>query len=184
MNEVDNWQEQVLAYWYSELSSKDWFVKNEVVDQAIAERFKGLHERLAHEARGGGYDTGHDALAAVIVLDQFPRNMYRGSPRSFASDAQALAISAAAIEDGLDKGLSIGERQFLYMPHMHSEDAAVQARCVRLFGSFNNDQLLDFAVRHKQIIDRFGRFPHRNEVLGRQSTPEELAFLQEPGSVF
>ena len=179
-----DWPAQVHKYWFDELSREDWYVKNNNIDQQITERFLPLYEQLAQRDVDQHLANSERALAAIIVLDQFPRNMFRGSAKSFASDDKALKLSIAAVAANLDNGLNADERQFLYMPHMHSEDPAMQKRCVELFESFNDEHLLGFAVRHKQIIDRFGRFPHRNEVLGRASTPQEVAFLTEPGSSF
>ena len=124
------------------------------------------------------------ALAAVIVCDQFPRNMFRGTPRAFATDSKALTIANAAIAKGYDAALTQSQRQFLYLPFEHAEDAASQARAVELFAPLGDAELTKYAEAHKAIIDRFGRFPHRNAVLGRVSTPEEVAFLKEPGSSF
>ena len=123
-------------------------------------------------------------LAAVIVLDQFPRNMYRGASRAFAADGAALSLAKEALMRGFDRELSIDERKFLYMPFEHSENPAEQARSMELFGTLESELDLDYARRHKEIIDRFGRFPHRNAVLGRISTPEEIEFIKEPGSSF
>ena len=110
--------------------------------------------------------------------------MYRGDPRSFAADPVALALATEAIERGLDRAMSVDERKFFYLPFEHSEDPAVQARSVELFATLENEDTLGYALRHKEIVDRFGRFPHRNEVLGRESTPEEIEFLKEPNSSF
>ncbi len=123
-------------------------------------------------------------LAAILVLDQFPRNMFRGDSRAFAADAAALALAKRAIAEGIDARLSPEQRAFLYMPFQHSEDAADQERSVQLFTALGNLLNLDFALRHKAIIDRFGRFPHRNAILGRATTQDEAAFLKEPGSSF
>ncbi|MEJ2518190.1 MAG: DUF924 domain-containing protein, partial [Methyloceanibacter sp.] len=123
-------------------------------------------------------------LAAILVLDQFPRNIYRGSPRAFATDEEALALSRDAIAAGADKELPPEQRAFLYMPFQHTETLADQRRSLELFEALGNPENLDFAARHYEIIERFGRFPHRNAVLGRVSTPEELAFLEQPGSSF
>ena len=180
----DNWSEAVLAFWFGELQPEDWFRKNEVLDARITERFLALYERLATTPVDRLYGPVRQVLATVIVLDQFPRNMFRGSPRSFESDSLALALAARAVADGADAALSIVERKFLYMPYQHSEDAAVQARSVALFAALGDENTLDYAHRHKDIIDRFGRFPHRNAVLGRTSGEEELAFLTQPGSSF
>ena len=120
----------------------------------------------------------------MIVLDQFPRNIHRGTPDAFASDATALALAAGLIAKGGDRELSEVERQFLYMPYQHAEDLSVQERSLELFRALGNANVLDFATRHRDIIARFGRFPHRNVIVGRASTPEEVAFLQQPGSSF
>jgi len=179
----EDWAEQVLGFWFEELQPADWFRKSEALDARIKARFLALYQQLA------GGDVGlaggaREVLAAVIVLDQFPRNMFRGSAKSFASDGEALALAERAIGAGLDLELAPEERSFLYMPFQHSEDAGVQARSVELFARLGNENNLDYARRHQQIIARFGRFPHRNAVLGRASTPEELEFLKQPGSSF
>ena len=140
--------------------------------------------RCANEVPESWRTTARGMLAAVIALDQFPRNLYRGDPRAFAADPAALALATEAVERGLDRAMSIDERKFLYLPFEHSEDPAVQARSVELFAALEDEDTLGYALRHKEIIDRFGRFPHRNEVLGRESTPEEIEFLKEPDSSF
>ena len=176
--------DEVLAFWFEELTPDDWFGGGEEVDARIRERFLALHETLRDEVPASWRTTARGMLAAVIALDQFPRNVYRGDPRAFAADPTALALAEEAVERGLDRAMSIDERKFLYLPFEHSEDPAVQARSVELFASLDDEDTLGYALRHKEIIDRFGRFPHRNEVLGRESTPEELEFLTEPDSSF
>ena len=171
-----DWAEQVTRYWFEELPPEAWFRKDTRVDDAIRERFAALHDEIAR-IRPEQLTTPRDCLAAVIVLDQFPRNMFRGSPRAFATDALALSISQHAIAAGLDQQLDRQQRWFLYMPFQHSEDRAVQARSIELFTQLNDPENLGYARRHQEIIDRFGRFPHRNEVLGRVSTPEEAQFI-------
>lgn len=123
-------------------------------------------------------------LAALIVLDQFPRNMFRDTPRAFATDPLALALARQMVDAGLDRDFSKDERMFLYLPFEHSEQAADQARCCALFALLEDSELLRYAQAHKDIIDRFGRFPHRNATLGRSSTHEEIEFLKQPGSSF
>ena len=123
-------------------------------------------------------------LAAIIVLDQFSRNLHRGTPRAWACDPAALALTREAIAQGFDRQLRGDQLQFLYMPLMHSEDPEMQALSVQLFATIGNDVAYDFALQHKAIIDRFGRYPHRNAILGRESTPEEVEFLKQPGSSF
>ena len=176
--------DEVLAFWFAELGPDDWFGGGDEVDDRIRERFLALHEALGHDVPASWRATARGMLAAVIALDQFPRNLYRGDPRAFATDPMALALATEAIERGLDRTMTKDERQFLYLPFEHSEDPDVQARSVELFASLDDEDTLGYAVRHKEIVDRFGRFPHRNEALGRESTPEELAFLTEPDSSF
>ena len=176
--------DEVLAFWFEELTPDDWFGGGDEVDDRIRGRFLALHEALRDEVPESWRATARGVLAAVIALDQFPRNMYRGDRQAFAADPAALALAMEAIERGLDQAMSTDERKFLYLPFEHSEDPAVQARSVELFASLDDEDTLGYAVRHKEIIDRFGRFPHRNEVLGRASTPEEIEFLTEPDSSF
>jgi uncharacterized protein (DUF924 family) len=171
-----DWAAQVVHYWFDELQPEAWFRKDERVDAAIHERFGQLYEELA-QLRPQQLKSPLESIAAVIVLDQFPRNMFRGTPRAFATDALALSISQQAIAAGLDQQLTQQQRLFLYMPFQHSEDRAVQARSIELFTQLGLADNLDYAHRHKNIIDRFGRFPHRNSVLGRESTTDELQFV-------
>ncbi|HEY7642401.1 MAG TPA: DUF924 family protein [Steroidobacteraceae bacterium] len=171
-----DWVEQVIRYWFEELPHEAWFRKDTQVDDAIRERFGTVHDEVA-QLRPEHCATPRACLAAVIVLDQFSRNMFRGSPRSFASDELALSIAQHAIARGFDQQLDRQQRWFLYMPFQHSEDREVQARSIELFTQLNDPENLGYAQRHKEIIDRFGRFPHRNEVLGRESSPQELQFI-------
>ncbi len=173
--------DDVLTFWFADEAR--WWKKDPAFDAEITRRFGALHaaiERGEHEAWLG---TARGALAYVIVLDQFSRNMFRGDPRAFASDARARAAAKTALEKGFDQELTKHERSFLYMPLMHSEELVDQDQCVELFRSENPGQL-DYAVRHRDIVARFGRFPHRNAILGRASTPEETEFLKQPGSSF
>ena len=176
--------EEVLKFWFDELSPDDWFKSDETVDSHIRERFGELHEALQEQVPQSWRSDARAYLAAVIVLDQFPRNMYRGASRAFATDDAALSLAKEALVRGFDRELSIVERKFLYMPFEHSENSAEQARSIELFGTLGNELDLDYARRHKEIIDRFGRFPHRNAALGRISSPEEIEFIKEPGSSF
>ena len=155
-----------------------------VIDGAIRDRFTALHERLAREDGTIRTEAPRELLAAIIVFDQFSRNLHRGSPRAFATDPIARRLARAAVADGLDQAMSKRERIFIYLPFEHSEDRADQEQSVRLFGQLDDENLTKYAVAHKVIIDRFGRFPHRNAALGRVSTPEEIAFLKEPMSSF
>jgi uncharacterized protein (DUF924 family) len=171
-----DWDAQILRYWFEELKPEAWFRKDEHVDAAIRERFAPAYEELA-AIRPEQLTTPLECVAAVIALDQFPRNMFRGSPRAFATDALALAISQHAIAAGFDQQLTRMQRLFLYMPFQHAEDRAVQERSISLFTQLAERENLDYAQRHKEVIDRFGRFPHRNAVLGRVSTPEEVQYV-------
>ena len=176
--------EEVLRFWFDELSPDDWFEGEEAVDSHIRARFQELHEALREQVPETWRSSARGCLAAVIVLDQFPRNMYRGTSHAFAADSAALSLANEALMRGFDRELSIDERKFLYMPFEHSENPADQVRSIELFGSLENELDLDYARRHKAIIDRFGRFPHRNAVLGRISSPEEIEFIKEPDSSF
>jgi len=174
----------VLKFWFAELTEEQWFKVDPAVDQLIRDRFLAVYEATARETPADATSVPSVALATVIVLDQFPRNMFRGTPRAFATDAQALAVATEAVDLGIDVLLTPQERVFLYLPFEHAESKAAQAQSVALFEKLGEDNFLDYAKRHKVIVDRFGRFPHRNAILGRSSTPEEIAFLKEPGSSF
>lgn len=174
----------VLAFWFEELRPEQWFKKDPELDETVRARFLPLYERLAAGLPPHWRATPEGCLAAVIVLDQFPRNLFRDDPRAYATDAAALATAEHAIERGFDQALNPARKQFLYTPLQHSEDADVQARSVRLLATIDEPEALEYAKRHKAIIDRFGRFPHRNAILGRASTAEERAFLEEPDSSF
>jgi uncharacterized protein (DUF924 family) len=173
---ADAWIGEVNVFWFEELRPEQWFRIDAAVDETIGRRFGELRATLAAEPVAA--PTPQAALARVIVLDQFSRNMFRGSPAAFSSDALALQTAQTAIAAGLDRQLTSNERQFLYMPFQHSEDRAVQRRSIELFESLDDPDVLSFAVQHKEIVDRFGRFPHRNAALGRRSTAAELEFLK------
>lgn len=170
---------EILAFW-SEAGPKKWYAKDDAFDAEIRTRFTGTYEAARSGALDDWAETPEGALALVIVLDQFPRNMFRDDARAFATDAKARSITNAAIERGFDKRIAPPLNQFFYLPLMHSENLADQDRCVTAFagGAPENQK---FAKIHRDIIARFGRFPHRNAVLGRTTTPEEQAFLDEGG---
>lgn len=176
--------EQVLTFWFEELQPGQWWKKDPELDEQIRERFTPLHRQAMAGELFSWRKTASGSLAEVIVLDQFSRNIYRDLPASFAADPLALALAQAAIDKGFDAQLAPERRSFLYMPYMHSESGIIHNEAVRLFTALGNQNSLDFELRHKEIIDRFGRYPHRNAILGRQSSPEEIAFLQQPGSAF
>lgn len=174
----------VLAFWFGEVKPEQRFARDDALDARIRERFGDLHRRLSRHVPDDWLDNPEDLLAAVIVLDQFSRNLHRDDARAYAADPVALNLARLALQRGYDDLLGAEERQFLFMPFMHSEDADEQDRAVELMDEIGNAEAADYARRHKLVIDRFGRFPHRNEVLGRESTPEEVEFLKQPGSSF
>jgi uncharacterized protein (DUF924 family) len=173
--------EDVLTFWYADPGR--WWRKDPAFDAVIRDRFLALHDAALRGEREHWLDTPRGTLAGVIVLDQFSRNMFRDTARMFEGDARALAASRRAVDRGFDQGFSGDERMFLFMPFMHSEDIADQDRCVAFFESAL-PKYLSYAQQHRDIVRRFGRFPHRNSLLGRASTLEELEFLKQPGSSF
>jgi uncharacterized protein (DUF924 family) len=176
--------DDIVKFWFEELSPEDWYKADAKRDAEVRRRFGPLHEKLSVAVPEDWLARPKGWLAAILVLDQFPRSMFRGDSRAFATDAVALALSKHAIAKSVDMRLQPDQRAFIYLPFQHSEDRADQARSLELFTALGNPNNLDFALRHKAIIDRFGRFPHRNAVLGRASTEEESVFLEEPGSSF
>jgi uncharacterized protein (DUF924 family) len=199
---IDPQAAAVIDYWFGEPGSPEretyrelWFRKSDATDREIAERFGTLIERalrgeLAHWSR-----QPQSALAQIVLLDQFTRNVFRDTPRAFAGDAQALAAASAMVGQRQDEALPTLQRSFVYMPFEHAESIGAQDEAVRLFARLVDaappaalatdlHSMLDYAERHRAVIRRFGRFPHRNAILGRRSTPDEIAFLEEPGSRF
>jgi uncharacterized protein (DUF924 family) len=173
-----DWVQGILRFWFEELTPEDWYTGKEETDRAIAERFRELHDRLAVAVPTSAWTDADAALAAIILFDQFPRNMFRRRPEAFASDKLALELARNAVDKGFDTGLPPERQQFFYMPFQHSEVLSDQERGVSLFKSLGNDEGLKYALEHRDIILRFGRFPHRNRVLGRDSTAEENAFME------
>lgn len=174
----------VHQFWFSEIKSDQWWRKDREFDDQIRNRFTGLHRRAARGELFAWRTTDKGRLAEIIVLDQFSRNIYRDGPASFANDAQALVLSQTAVECGADQKLNAAEKAFLYMPFMHSESLLVHATAVRLFAQPGLNDFYNFELKHKAVIERFGRYPHRNAILGRVSTPAELEYLQQDGSGF
>jgi uncharacterized protein (DUF924 family) len=171
---------EILAFWRGAGSDK-WFTKDDAFDSEVRARFLSTYEAAVRGDLDAWERTADGALALVIVLDQFPRNMFRGEARTFAADARALAVADRAIARGFDHQVASELRAFLYMPFMHSERLADQERCIALFRAADDEFSLGYALQHADVIRRFGRFPHRNAVLGRTSTPEERAFLESGG---
>lgn len=173
-----DWVQQVLHFWFCELKASDWFSGGAAIDAHIRERFMPLHEKLA-TSEGEDASQARPLLAAVIVLDQFSRNMFRGSPRAYADDAIACKLARQAITDQLDLEMSPEERYFLYLPFEHSEDRADQALAIELISQLGSSEWTKYALAHQQLIERFGRFPHRNAILGRESSAEEIAAMKK-----
>ncbi|MBR8829478.1 MAG: DUF924 domain-containing protein [Gomphosphaeria aponina SAG 52.96 = DSM 107014] len=184
---------QVLEFWFGKVGRelkprKEWFVKDEAFDKKVRLLFLKDYEEAAQGKLEHWRNAPESCLALIILLDQFPRNMFRNSPQAFATDNYALAIAKGAVNKGFDQELLPVERWFIYLPFEHSESLEMQQEAVRLFASLKDDPASagtrEYAEKHLKIIERFGRFPHRNEILGRESTPAEIEFLQEPGSGF
>ncbi|MEC4983463.1 MAG: DUF924 family protein [Oscillatoria sp. PMC 1068.18] len=186
---------KILEFWFGKPGTEsygkqrqEWFVKKDEFDREVRSRFLDTY----HQAAAGELDewknNPESCLALIIIFDQFSRNMFRGQPQAFATDEKALDLAKYAVSQNYDKELLPVQRWFIYLPFEHSENLADQEKCLELFSSLKSDpesaSSIDYAERHYQIIQKFGRFPHRNSILGRESTPEEIKFLQEPGSSF
>ena len=186
----------VLDFWFGRAGTPghaqerpEWFVTNTAFDAEIGQRFGALIEQACAGALRGWMDAPPAALARILLLDQFTRNVYRDTPRAFAGDALALEAACRLVSQAQDETLAPLQRAFVYLPFEHAEDLPAQQESVRLFtrlsaGHPGIEGMLDYALRHREVIERFGRFPHRNAILGRPSTPEEAEFLKQPGSGF
>jgi uncharacterized protein (DUF924 family) len=189
---MDDSPEAVLHFWFGApplQQRAEWFRKSDEFDALIQERFGTLVERALGGLPAAWADGPAPRLASILVLDQFTRNIFRGSARAFAGDARALAVARAMVDDGSHLALAPLQRWFAYLPFEHSEDLAMQAQSVNLFGALATQVpalagALDYAQRHHEVIRRFGRFPHRNAPLGRASTADELLYLRQPGAGF
>jgi len=175
---------KVLQFWFEETTPEAWWKADVDFDQQIRHRFGKLLQQAARAELYSWRETAHGKLAEIIVLDQFSRNIYRNTADAFAQDGMALVLAQTAIASGADQELKAIERSFLYLPFMHSESALIHQQAERLYRDNGLQSNYEFELRHKAIIDRFGRYPHRNQILGRLSTAEELEFLQQPGSGF
>lgn len=176
--------QEVLAFWFNELSEAQWWAKDAEVDTQISTRFADLHRQAARCELYRWREQPQGRLAEILLLDQFSRNMFRDSGQAFALDALALALAQEAVASKAHLALTTAERSFIYLPYMHSESLLIHELAVQLFNEPGMELNYDFELKHKAIIERFGRYPHRNALLGRGSTAEELAFLKEPGSSF
>lgn len=174
----------VISFWFETLTTKDWWRKDEQLDELIRAKFSSLHSRVAQGEMENWRVFDEGRLAEIIVLDQFSRNMFRDQPGAFAYDQKALQLAYLAVESGILERFEERERQFILMPYMHSESLAVHEQALPLFTRYCSKSTLSFEKRHASIIERFGRYPHRNQVLGRESTPQEMEFLTRPGSSF
>ena len=174
----------ILNFWFQEIAPAQWWKVDPAFDSLVAERFGAIHAQAGRSELFAWRATPHGRLAEIIALDQFSRNIHRGTRRAFEADTLALALAQEAVSNKADSELSQTERVFLYMPYMHSESKQIHTVAEQLFRDNAPKGNYDFELKHKAIIDRFGRYPHRNEILGRASTPEELIFLTEPGSSF
>jgi uncharacterized protein (DUF924 family) len=173
----------VLTFWFEEMDEEQWYLTepSDQIDGAIRSRFLELYLKLAEEVPGDWLATSKGTLAAIIVLDQFPRNMFRNDHRAYACDGKALDLAKRAIDQGFDQQVSRSERRFFLVPFQHSESKQDQLRSVELCTALGYDGMVDYAQRHLRVIERFGRFPHRNGILGRAPTTEEEEFLKKPG---
>ncbi|MES2943699.1 MAG: DUF924 family protein [Pseudomonadota bacterium] len=176
--------QDILNFWFKELTPKQHFAKDTALDESMRSRFTAVLESAARCELWAWRATAGGRLAEILVLDQFSRNIWRDTPRSFAQDALALVLAQELVASGLDSSLPLEQRRFVYMPYMHSESALVHTQAVQLFDQPGLEDNLRFELAHKSIIERFGRYPHRNAILGRTSSAEEIAFLNEPGSSF
>ncbi|GAA6135732.1 DUF924 family protein [Oceaniserpentilla sp. 4NH20-0058] len=174
----------IIDFWFDEIETSQWWKKDLEFDALIQRRFGELHQKAKAGELFKWRETALGSLAEVIILDQFSRNMFRDHKDAFSSDELALALAQGAISKGFDTQISSTMRSFLYLPFMHSESAIIHAQAVKLYESLGNPNNLEFEHKHKAIIDRFGRYPHRNTILGRESTMEEIEFLKQPNSSF
>jgi len=176
--------EDVIKFWFVDTPPQNWFVKDLEFDQLIINKFSDLHLKANANELFSWRESAKGCLAEIIILDQFSRNIFRDKPEAFASDALALCLAQQAVARGLDNELSAQERSFLYMPYMHSESKLIHQLAVELFSQPGLENNFEFEIQHKNIIDRFDRYPHRNKILGRKSSAEEEEFLLQPGSGF
>jgi uncharacterized protein (DUF924 family) len=176
--------QNILKFWFDEINPSQWWSKNDEFDQLISNRFSDVHSRAIRCELFEWRESTRGRLAEIIVLDQFSRNMFRGSPLAFINDPMTLVLSQEAISLGIDTLLEPVERSFMYLPLMHSESIKIHETAETLYRRHGMQSNLEWELKHKKIIERFGRYPHRNEILGRKSTQEELDFLKQPNSSF
>ncbi len=175
---------EILKFWFEEVEPSYWFKKDLVFDELIRSRFLDFYIAATRCELYEWRQTAEGRLAEIILLDQFSRNMFRDLPQAFAFDSLAVALTQEAIAGGFDQQLELNQRKFLYMPLMHSESLVIHQLAEKMFSQAGLEDNYSYEISHKKIIEQFGRYPHRNQVLGRTSTREELLFLQQPGSSF
>lgn len=177
---------EILHFWFEETEPRQWFQKNDAFDQHVIERFLGCYKMAADGLCDGWRQDAEGCVALCIVLDQFPRNMFRGRPETFATDHKALLVAKHATANKFDEMVALEKRRFLYLPYEHSEDLQDQKRSVELFARIREGDPVgyEYALRHLQVIEQFGRFPHRNAILQRENTAEESAYLSQEGAGF
>ncbi|HWJ88959.1 MAG TPA: DUF924 family protein [Pelagibacterium sp.] len=171
--------QDVLDFWFVEHGPSDWYSGDPAFDERCKERLSAVHAKAVRSELWAWRKTVEGRVAELVLLDQVSRQLFRGDARAFAADTMALALAQEAVAQGLDKDLDLHHRLFVYMPYEHAESAIIQEESVRLFESLGSDDYLSYALEHRDTIARFGRFPFRNAALGRQSTPEEIAYMQE-----
>jgi len=176
--------DDILKFWFQDIEQSQWWKKDLAFDQLIIDMFSPIHQSANCCELFSWRETPKARLAEIIILDQFSRNMYRDTPRSFSSDPLALALAQEAIAVGADKKLNATERNFLYMPLMHSESLVIHEEAIKLYVKNGIETSIDFENKHKVIIEKFGRYPHRNEILNRISSDEEVDFLTQAHSSF
>ena len=181
---IDNSAKSVINFWFNEISPEKWWRKDSVFDEEIKNRFLDLHQAANNGELFSWRNTPQGRLAEIIVLDQFSRNIYRDNSLAFSSDALALVLAQEAVSLGADMKVAENMRSFFYLPYMHSESLIIHQQAVSLYEKLGNASSLTFEIKHQDIIKRFGRYPHRNAILARASTAEEVAFLQQPDSSF
>ena len=181
-SEVHVKAEEVLGFWFKGLMPEQWFAKSDELDREIGDRFEALRVAVLADKAAGWRDDPRTLLAAVILLDQFSRNVHRDTPEAFAADPLAQELASLAVERGWDRAMTPEQRQFLYLPFEHAESRELQAVSINCFEALGREEVLDYARQHAEVIARYGRFPSRNAALGRESTPEEKEYLAKPGA--
>jgi len=182
--EINLEKEDILKFWFKECAPEQWFKKDYIFDNLLEKRFKGTVELALEGKLDNWTDSGNGILALILLLDQITRNIFRDKPRSFSGDVKALSLSFLCTENDYFFIKNVYWRYFMLMPRMHSEDIVVQNNSLPLFKKLGLDDVYDYALKHRDIVERFGRFPHRNSIIGRKSTKEELEFLKQKGSSF